>query len=420
MSRRVVVTGLGAITPAGLDVPTTMEAVLAGRSGIGPLTRFDATGYSTRIAGEVDGFDPSDVLGKKLARRTGRFMQFGIAAADEAMRDAGFDLDGALEGSPSHWPEAERFGVFVGSGIGGFPEIVDAAIDLHERGPRAVSPFFIPVALANLATGQIAIRYGAKGPSLVVVTACAVGNHSIGEAYRAIRHGEADVVVAGGAEAAIMPLGITGFMNMKALSSRNDDPKTASRPFDKDRDGFVMGEGAGVVVLESLEHAQKRDAHIYAEVAGYAVTTDAHHITAPAPEHEGAQRCMRAALASAGLNAEDVDYLNAHGTSTPMNDANETLAIRRVFGDHADTLMVSSTKGVTGHMLGAAGGVEAVFSCLALHRGVVPPTANHHTPDPECDLDVVPNTAREAPLKVVMSNGFGFGGINAVLVFKRA
>ncbi|MEM7789599.1 MAG: beta-ketoacyl-ACP synthase II, partial [Bacteroidota bacterium] len=418
--RRVVVTGLGAISPCGHDVPSNFESVIEGRSGIGPLTRFDATGYATRIAGEVRDFDAGAAVGKKLARRTGRFMQMGIVAADEAMRDAGFDLEGALDGSPGLWPESERFGVFVGSGIGGFPEIVEAAVDLNERGPRAVSPFFIPTALANLATGQIAIRYGARGPSLVVVTACAVGNHSIGEGFRSIRDGDADVVVAGGAEAAIGPLGITGFMNMKALSSRNDDPSTASRPFDKDRDGFVMSEGSGVVVLEDYEHAKARDARIYCELVGYAMTTDAHHITAPSPGGEGAVRCMRAALRSAGMNPEDVGYINAHGTSTPANDSTETQAIRTAFGAHADKLAVSSTKGATGHLLGAAGGIEAVLVSLALHRGVIPPTANHHTADPECDLDIVPNTAREQRIGVAMSNGFGFGGTNAVLVFKEA
>ncbi len=417
--RRVVVTGVGAISPCGHDASSTFDAVVEGRSGIGPLTRFDASGYGTRIAGEINDFDVADVVGKKLARRTGRFVQLGIVAADEAMRDAGYDVAGALDGAPSLWPENERFGVFVGSGIGGFPEIVDAALELHERGPRAVSPFFIPTVLANLATGQLAIRYGAQGPSLAVVTACAVGNHSIGEGFQAIRDGDADVVLAGGAEAAIGPLGITGFMNMKALSSRNDDPATASRPFDKDRDGFVMSEGSGLVVLESLEHARQRDARIYCELVGYAMTTDAHHVTAPSPGGAGAIRCMTKALRSAGMNPEDVDYVNAHGTSTPVNDSTETQAIRGAFGAHADKLAVSSTKGVTGHLLGAAGGLEAVLVSLAIHRGVIPPTANHHTPDPECDLDIVPNTAREQPIGAAMSNGFGFGGTNAVLVFKR-
>lgn len=418
-ARRVVVTGLGTINPLGHGVGSTFEAVIEGRSGIGPLTRFDASEYGVQIAGEVKDFDADAAVGKKLARRTGRFIQLGIAAADEAMRDAGYDVAGALEGSPSYWPEAERFGVYVGSGIGGLPEIVESTINLHERGPRTVSPFFIPTVLANLATGQIAIRYSARGPSLVVVTACAVGNHSIGEAFRSIRMGDADVVVAGGAEAVISPLGITGFMNMKALSTRNDDPATASRPFDKDRDGFTMSEGAGVVVLESLEHAKARDARIYCEVSGYALTTDAHHMTAPSPGGEGAVRCMRNALRSAGLNPEDVDYVNAHGTSTPMNDATETQAIRGAFGAHADKLVVSSTKGATGHLLGAAGGIEAVIVSMALHRGVVPPTANHHTPDPDCDLDIVPNTARDMAIRTAMSNGFGFGGTNAVLVFQK-
>jgi len=317
------------------------------------------------------------------------------------------------------WPDPERLGVYIGSGIGGFPEIVEHAHKLLDEGTDRISPLFIPRSLINLAAGQVAIRLGAKGPSLCVATACAVGNHAIGEAYRAIRLGEADVVVAGGTEAALTPLGYGGFMNMRALSRRNDEPTRASRPFDADRDGFVMSEGAGVVVLETLEHARARGARIYCELVGYSATTDAHHVTAPAPGHDGAARCMRRAMASARIAPSDVQYVNAHGTSTPMNDPAEVTAIRTVFGDHADKLMVSSTKGTTGHLLGAAGGLEAVATAKALFHGIVPPTANLDTPDPACDLDHVPNTARECAIDVALSNGFGFGGTNAVLVFRR-
>lgn len=414
---RVVVTGLGCLSPCGNDVRTTWDAMLAARSGIGPVTRFDVTGMPSRIAGEVRDFDGVARFGTKDVRRLGRFMQYAMVAADEAMADAGFALrDGAPDAG---WPDPERLSVFVGSGIGGFPEIVEGAVEVYRDGMRSVSPLFIPRSLINLATGHLAIRYHARGPSLCVATACAVGNHAIGEAWRAIRDGDADVAVAGGAEAALCPLGYAGFMNMKALSKRNDEPARASRPFDRDRDGFVMSEGAGVVVLETLDHARARGARIYSELIGYAATTDAHHITAPAPGGAGAARCMRRALDKAGLNPEDVDYINAHGTSTPANDPAETQAIRTVFGAHADRLMVSSTKGVTGHLLGAAGGIEAVATCMALHTGVVPPTANLDTPDPECDLDYVPRVARAAPIRIALSNGFGFGGTNAVLAFSR-
>jgi len=384
----------------------------AGLSGIGPVTRFDAEGLRTRIAGEVKGFDGVELLGRKAARRMGLFTQFAIAAGDEAMADAGFH-----EGE--QWPESDRFGVYVGSGIGGFPEIVAGAQTLFEDGIRSLSPFFIPQSLINLATGQLAIRYKARGPSLCVATACAVGNHSIGEAYRAICFGAADVILAGGTEAAISPLGLAGFMNMKALSKRNEEPESASRPFDKDRDGFVMGEGAGVVVLETLEHAQRRGARIYCELVGYGSSTDAHHVTAPSPMGDGAARCMRAALASASIRPDEVAYINAHGTSTKANDVTETAAIRTIFGTHADTLAVSSTKSVTGHLLGAAGGLEAVATSMALHTGMVPPTANLTNPDPECDLDYVSEGERELNPRVALSNAFGFGGTNATLVFSR-
>ncbi len=413
MDRRIVITGLGTVNPCGLDVPTTWDAVTAGRSGIGTLTRFDASDLPCRIAGEVKGFDGVARYGRRATRRLGLFMQYALAAADEALADAGFDRDAGV------WPDPDRFGVYVGSGIGGFPEIVEGAEALADEGPKRISAYFIPRSLINLATGQLSIRHGARGPSLCIATACAVGNHSIGEAWRAMKLGEADVMLAGGSEAALTPLGFGGFMVMKALSSRNDDPARASRPFDAQRDGFVMGEGAGVVVLETLEHARARGARIYAELIGYAATTDAHHITAPAPGGAGAARCMARALEVAGLAPTAVDHINAHGTSTPANDAAETAAIRTVFGPHADALAVSSTKGCTGHLLGAAGGIEAVFTALAIYTGTVPPTANHTHPDPECDLDVVAEGARQASPRVALSNAFGFGGTNSTLVFQR-
>ena len=420
--RRVVVTGLGCIGPCGNDVPTTWDAMVHAKSGIGPVTKFDAMGLSSAIAGEVRGFDVEARFGAKSAKRLGIFQQFALAAADEAMADAGFDLGPVLRGEDPPtvgWPDPERLGVYIGSGIGGFPEIVAQANELFEAGIRSISPLFIPRSLINLAAGQVAIRFRAQGPSLCVATACAVGNHAIGEAWRAIRDGDADVIVAGGTEGSITELGYGGFMNMKALSRRNAEPARASRPFDRDRDGFVMSEGAGLVVLEEYEHASARGARIYAELKGYGATTDAHHVTAPAPGGAGAARAMRRALQSAGMNPEDVDYVNAHGTSTPANDPAETAAIRAVFGPHADRLCVSSTKGVTGHLLGAAGGIEAVATCKALWHGVVPPTANLDHPDPECDLDCVPLVARDRPIRAAISNGFGFGGTNAVLLFAR-
>ena len=417
---RVVVTGLGCVSPCGVGVDATWSAMVAARSGIGPVTRFDTTDLPSRLAGEVDPFDVAARLGRKAERRLGRFMQFAIVAADEAMRDAGYDLDAQLAGrTPERWPDPDRFGVYVGSGIGGFPEIVEQAHLLPEEGTARISPLFIPRSLSNLAAGHVAIRMRARGPSVCVATACAVGNHAIGEAYRLIRSGDADVVIAGGTEAALTPLGYGGFMTMRALSRNNEAGPTASRPFDATRDGFVMGEGAGLVVLESEAHARARGARVYCELAGYAATTDAHHVTAPAPGHAGAARCMTLALANARLDPSAVVYVNAHGTSTPMNDPAEVQAVRSVFGAHADRLMVSSTKGVTGHLLGAAGGVEAVATVKAIHHGIVPPTAHLHHPDPACDLDHVPNEAREARVSVAVSNGFGFGGTNAVLVFRE-
>jgi 3-oxoacyl-[acyl-carrier-protein] synthase II len=363
-----------------------------------------------QIAAEVKGFEVERRIDKKLARRLDVFAQYAMYAADEALAHAG--LTGSAEGDP-------RFGVYVGTGIGGLQEIVNGSRLFDQQGWKGLSPFFIPRALTNLAAGQIAIRYGAQGPALCVTTACATGNHAIGEAWRAIRNDEADVIIAGGCEAAVTPVGLAGFMVMRALSKRNDDPPTASRPFDQDRDGFVMGEGAGILILEELEHARARDATIYGEVIGYALNNDAWHDTAPAPGGAGAARCMALALRSARVAAESVDYINAHGTSTPQNDVSETAAVKSVFGDHARKLLVSSTKGVTGHLLGAAGGVEAVASVMALHTGVVAPTANLFTPDPECDLDYVPREARRANPKVALSNSFGFGGVNATLVFRK-
>jgi 3-oxoacyl-[acyl-carrier-protein] synthase II len=389
--------------------------MLAGKSGIGPITRFDASSLDARIAGEVKDFRSEDFIEKKEARRMDLFTQYAIAAADMAVKESGLPI--GREASGSYAPE--RVGVIVGSGIGGIGSLEEQHKRALEKGFDRLSPFFIIQMIINMAPGLISIRYGAKGPNWAPVSACATSTHAIGEAFKSIKLGETDAMICGGAEAAITPLGIGGFSVMKALSTRNDDPAAASRPFDKDRDGFVEGEGAGVLVIEELEHAQKRGATILAELVGYGANSDAFHVTQPAPEGEGAARCMRLALKSAGMNPEEVGYLNAHGTSTPFNDMNETKAIKTVFGDHAKKLMISSTKSMTGHMLGAAGGAEAVVSTLVLTRNVLPPTINYTTPDPECDLDYVPNQAREVRVDAVMSNSFGFGGTNAVLVFKR-
>jgi 3-oxoacyl-[acyl-carrier-protein] synthase II len=409
---RVVVTGLGAVSPCGLDVAETWSSICAGQSGAGPITTFSTEGWKVRIAAEVKGFDPTGIFGRRDARRMDRFTQFGVAAAEQAIRDAGLETS---------VPLGERVAVYVGSGIGGIHEIEKGSIDVHLRGPKAVSPFFVIKCLANLTAGHISIRYGILGPCLSVSTACAVGNHSIGEAWRLLAMRGADVVIAGGCEAPITPVSIAGFSVMRALSKRNDDPRRASRPFDTARDGFLMGEGAGILVMETLTHARARGAKIYAEVVGYASTSDAHHITAPSPGHAGAVRCMRAALATAGIAPQDVDYINAHGTSTPQNDINEALAIREVFGDAAAAIHVSSTKASTGHLLGAAGGLEAVLTVKALQEGIVPPTATLETVDP--DIDVLglqlPSEALSAPLGVAISNAFGFGGTNATLVFRR-
>ena len=408
--RRVVVTGLGTVTPCGNDVAATWDAMVAGRSGVGLIRSFDASNFPVRIAAEVKNFDVEGILGRKQARRQDLFTQYAMVASIEAATMAGISPN--AEGD-------ERLGVYVGTGIGGLNEIVTGADLFQKEGYKGLSPFFIPRALTNMACGQLALHLGAQGPSLCVSTACATGNHSIGEAWRAIRAGDADRIFAGGAEAAVIPLGLNGFAVMKALSKRNDDPATASRPFDAERDGFVMGEGAGILVLEELEHARRRGVTILAELVGYGLTNDAHHDTAPAPGGAGAARCMRMALRSAGMPPDAVDYINAHGTSTPQNDVNETQAIKSVFGDHAKKLAISSTKSVTGHLLGAAGGVEAVAAVMALRTGILPPTANLHNPDPNCDLDYVPNQARRSNPQVVLSNAFGFGGCNATLVFRR-
>ena len=408
-ARRVVVTGLGLVTPLGTGVEKTWKALCAGESGIGRITRFDPTGYDAQIAGEVKDFDPAQFIEKKEIKKMDTFIHYAVGASQLAVDDA------KLKVAPE---EATRVGVYIGSGIGGLGSIEHYHDVLREKGPGRVSPFFIPMTIINLASGQVAIRVGAKGPNSCAVTACATGNHCIGDAYRLIQRDDADVMIAGGAEAAITPLGVAGFASAKALSFRNDDPTKASRPFDKDRDGFVLGEGAGVVVLEELEHARARGARIYAEVIGYAMNSDAYHITAPPEEGEGAVRCMEMALKDAGVAKTDIGYINAHGTST-MADAIETKAIKHVFGEQAYRIPVSSTKSMTGHLLGAAGGIEAVFSILALHHGILPPTINLDHPDPACDLDYVPHTARPVQTQVVLSNSFGFGGVNACLLFRR-
>jgi len=408
--RRVVVTGLGIISPVGNGVPEAWKNILAGTSGITRITRFDASPFSSQIAGEVKGFDPAQHLSAKEARRFDTFIHYGLAAAIEAIKDAGLDFDRERR---------EQVGVCIGSGIGGLPLIEETHKTMLASGPRKISPFFIPGSIINLLAGQLSIMYGLKGPNLALVTACTTANHCIGDAGRLIEYGDADVMIAGGSEACVSPLVLGGFCAARALSSRNDDPAAASRPWDKDRDGFVLSEGAGILVLEEYEHARKRGARTYCELAGYGMSADAHHITAPCEDGEGAARCMANAMRNAGLNREQVDYINAHGTSTPLGDVAETVALRNCFGDHARKLAVSSTKSMTGHLLGAAGGVEAVFSTLALHEQVAPPTINLVNPDPQCDLDYVPNSARRMKINVVISNSFGFGGTNGSLVFRK-
>ncbi|MFN3886380.1 MAG: beta-ketoacyl-ACP synthase II [Aquabacterium sp.] len=411
--RRVVVTGLGLITPVGNTVQDAWTNLIAGQSGIDTVTKFDASALACTFAGEVKGFSIEDYIPAKEARHMDTFIHYGLAASMQAVRDAGLPTGEAL--TPE---QAERIGVLVGSGIGGLPMIEATHKDYTDRGPRRISPFFVPASIINMISGHVSIQYGFKGPNLAVVTACTTGLHAIGQAARMIEYGDADVMVAGGAESTVSPLGIGGFASARALSTRNDDPKTASRPWDKDRDGFVLGEGAGVMVLEEYEHAKARGAKIYAELAGFGMSADAYHMTAP--DVDGPKRSMLNALRNAGLNADDVQYLNAHGTSTPLGDVNETNAIKLAFGDHAKKLVVNSTKSMTGHLLGGAGGIESVFTVLAIHNQISPPTINIFNQDPECDLDYCANTAREMKIDAALKNNFGFGGTNGSLVFKRA
>jgi 3-oxoacyl-[acyl-carrier-protein] synthase II len=407
---RVVVTGLGMVSPVGLSTTETWESILKGTNGIGPITLFDPAGQETTFAAEVKNFDPGRYMDRKEVRRNDRFVHFAMASSHEAVEQAGLSINGH---------NAEEVGVIMGSGIGGLTTLTEQMHVLQEKGPRRVSPFLVPMMIVDMASGAVSIALGAKGPNFCTVSACATGADAIGVSYDLIRRGEVTAMVAGGTEAAITPIGIAGFASARALSTRNDDPAHASRPFDKDRDGFVMGEGAATLILESLESASKRGATVLAELAGYAATADAHHITQPAEGGEGGVRAMRLALKRAGLRPEDVDYINAHGTSTPMNDEYETQAIKTVFGEHAYKVPVSSTKSMIGHLLGAAGAIEAAFCVLAIQEGVIPPTINYQTPDPACDLDYVPNTAREARVDVALTNSLGFGGHNATLVFKR-
>jgi len=410
MSRRVVVTGLGMLSPLGIGVKANWDAVCEGKSGIRRITRFHPhDDFPVTIAGEVPGFQPEDYIDHKEIKKMDTFIHFAVACSQMAIEDSGFKITSQ---------NAERVGVLVGVGLGGLQAIEKYHQIYLDKGARKITPFFIPMLIPNLASGQVSIVLGAKGPNSCVVTACATGTHAIGDAYQMIRDGVADAMIAGGTESVITPLAIGGFAAAKALSTRNDDPEGASRPFDKDRDGFVMGEGCGVVILEEMASAKKRGAKIYAEVGGYALNGDAYHITAPAPGGNGAARCMKLALENSKLNKEDIGYINAHGTST-VADATETLAVKTVFGDHANKLAVSSTKSMTGHLLGAAGGVEAIYSILVIHHGVIPPTINYTTPDPECDLDYVPNEAREKKVTAVLSNSFGFGGTNGVIIFKE-
>ena len=410
MKRRVVVTGVGLVLPTGIGVKTTWKNICEGKSGIGPLTRFDPDGFETKIAGEVKGFNPETYIEKKEIKKMDLFIQYALAATQEALKDA------QLKITPEN---SERIGVIVGTGLGGLPSLEKYHKILLEKGPSRITPFFIPMLIANLASGQIAIQFGPKGPNTCVVTACATGAHCIGNAFRAIVYGDADAMITGGTEANITPLTIGGFNAMKALSTRNEEPEKACRPFDKNRDGFVVAEGAGILTLEELGFALKRNAKIYGEVIGYGYTGDAYHITAPPPDGEGAARCMRMAIKDAGLRPEDIDYINAHGTSTPLNDLTETLAIKAVFGEYAKQIPISATKSMTGHLLGAAGSTEAIFTLLAIQDGIIPPTINYEEPDPECDLDYVPNVARQKSLNVAMSNAFGFGGTNAALILKK-
>jgi 3-oxoacyl-[acyl-carrier-protein] synthase II len=411
MKRRVVVTGMGAITPVGNDVATTWQSLIEGKSGTAPITKFDASKFPVRFAAEVKGFNPLDYMDRKEAKRADQYTQYAIAGARQAMTDARLIERNGMD--------PDRIGVIIGSGIGGLKSFEEQHDVYRERGVGKISPFFIPMFIADIAAGIVSMMFNAKGPNYATVSACATSAHAIGDAYRTIQYGDADVMITGGAEATVTPMAIGGFANMKALSERNDSPETASRPFDATRDGFVMGEGAGILILEELEHALERGATIYAEIVGYGATGDAYHLTAPAPDGEGAQRAMKRALKDAGLEPKDIQYINAHGTSTPANDFNETRAIKAVFGEHAKSVNVSSTKSATGHMLGAAGAVEAIVSAMVVGSGVIPPTINYHTPEPELDLNYTPNTSVKRDVNAVLSNSFGFGGHNTTLAIKR-
>ncbi len=408
--RRVVITGLGCVAPVGNTVSTAWDALIAGQSGIATITKFDASPFSTHFAGEVKGFNVEDYMPGKEARHMDTFIHYGMAAGIQAMQDSGLEVTET---------NAERIGVIVGSGIGGLPMIEETHAELTNRGPRRISPFFVPASIINMISGHLSIKYGLKGPNLAIVTACTTGLHCIGAAGRLIEYGDADIMIAGGAESTISPLGLGGFASARALSSRNDDPATASRPWDKDRDGFVLGEGAGVMVLEEYEHAKARGAKIYAELLGFGMSADAHHMTAPLEDGDGARRCMVSAMKNAGINADQVDYVNAHGTSTPLGDVAETVAIKRALGDHAKKIVVNSTKSMTGHLLGGAGGLEAVFTALAVHKQLSPPTINIFNQDPACDLDYCANAAREMTINVAVKNSFGFGGTNGTLIFGK-
>lgn len=409
MKHRVVITGMGAVTALGHDLDTLWNNLVQGKSGVSKIESFDVSEYPTQIAASVKEFNPEDYMDRKEARKMDRFVQFAVAAASSALQDSGLNI--AEQADP------ERVGVMIGSGIGGLGTWEDQHNVLLQKGPKRVSPFFIPMMIANMASGHVSILFGAKGPNSTAVTACATGTHSIGDSYKLIQRGDADVMICGGAEATIRPTGLAGFCAMRAMSTRNDEPEKASRPFDSERDGFVMGEGSGILILESLEHAQKRGAKIYAEVIGYGLSGDAHHMTEPDPN--GPERCMKMAIRDAGIDPTEVDYINAHGTSTPVGDRSETIAIKRAFGEHASKLAISSTKSMTGHLLGAAGGVEAVICGLTIQNGAIAPTINLEHPDPECDLDYVPNAARKADVRVTMSNSFGFGGHNATIILKK-
>ena len=410
LRRRVVVTGVGLVIPVGIGVPEAWKNVCEGKSGIGPLTRFDGSGFDTRIAGEVKGFTPEKYIDKKEIKKMDLFIHYALAAAKEAVEDA------QLKITPEN---CEQIGVIVGTGLGGLPTLEETHKVLLEKGPSRITPFFIPKLIANMAAGQIAMQHGAKGPNTCVVTACATGAHCIGDAFRAIQYGDAEAIIAGGTEANITPLTVGGFNAMKALSTRNEEPQKASRPFEKNRTGFVVAEGAGILILEEFEFARKRGAKIYGEVVGYGYTGDAYHITAPPPDGDGAIRCMRMAIRDARIRPEDIDTINAHGTSTVLNDITETIAIKAVFGDYAKKIPISATKSMTGHLLGAAGSTEAIFALLSIRDGILPPTINYEEPDPECDLDYVPNVARKGSIRIAMSNAFGFGGTNATLIFQK-